>query len=545
MSRLHRRDLLKLTAAAYLTRRLPRLTAAEPPSRPVMGRVEGYALAAPAGEAVLAAGGNAVDAAVAAALVAAVVGPQHCGVGGYGGHMTIATGDGSKVAAIDFNTAAPAAATPDMFAPDANGQVKDRINFYGWKAAGVPGILAGMQLALDRFGSKTFADVAEPAIRYARDGFPVSSNLATALRANQKRLAADPASAKLYLPDGEPPKAGSTMTIPDLAALLETLAKRGSVDSFYRGDIAARIAAAFQAHGGLVTTADLAAYHAREVEPLALAWRGATIRTPPPTAGGATILETLAILKALNWDQWPADDPRSLPAQLEAMRLAWDDRLRFFGDPVKGDVPLGRILSQEHASELAGKVQQALRDHKPVPAQTDGRPAGGTVNLCAVDGHGMMVAVTLTHGGSFGAQVTVDGLGLTLGHGMSRFDPRPGHPNSPGPGKRPLHNMCPTVVLRDGKPVMAVGARGGRKIPNAILEVLAQTIGRGVALKDAVAAPRVHTEGGLRVELETAWPESAAARLKEGGYTVVRAPSAFVSAVWRDPASGAVGGASR
>src|SRR5581483_1341724 len=246
------------------------------------------------------------------ALVAAVVGPQHCGVGGYGGHMTIATGDGSKVAAIDFNTAAPAAATPDMFTPDAQGRVPGQVNFYGWKAAGVPGPLAGMQLALDHFGTKKFAEVAAPAIRYARDGFPVSTNLAGALRANQKRLAAHPASAKLYLPGGEPPKAGSTMKNPDLAALLETLAKRGTVDSFYRGDIAAKIAAAFQAHGGLVTASDLAAYQAREVEPLALAWRGATIRTPPPTAGGATILETIAILKTLNWDRWTADDPRSL-----------------------------------------------------------------------------------------------------------------------------------------------------------------------------------------------------------------------------------------
>jgi gamma-glutamyltranspeptidase/glutathione hydrolase len=542
---LDRRDALKLTAGICLGGSLPRLGASEPTARIDKGRVEGHPEPSKAGEKVLAEGGNAVDAAVAAALVATVVTPHLCGVGGYGGHMIIATGDGSKVTAIDFNTTAPAAAAPDMFALDADGQVRGQANVYGWKAVGVPGTLAGLQLALDRFGSKRLVEVAEPALRLARDGFPVSMTLANAIRANQKRLANDPGSAKLLLPGGASPKAGSVMKNTDLAGLLETLAKRGSVESFYRGDIAAKLAAAYRQHGGLVTEADLAAYQAREVDPLTLTWRGATVRTPPPTAGGATVLETLAILKDLGWDQWPADDPRLFRARLEALRLAWDDRLKYFGDPVKGNVRLSRILSTEHATELAAKVQQALRDNQPVPAQTDGRSAGGTAHFSAIDGHGMMVAVTLTHGGSFGAQVTVDGLGLTLGHGLSRFDPRPGHPNSPGPGKRPLHNMCPTVVLHESRPVLAVGGRGGRRIPNAVLEVLAQFIGRTVNPADAIAASRLHTEGGLRVELEPAWPEATAARLKDIGYTVVRAPSSVVSAVWLDTKSGTVQGASR
>jgi gamma-glutamyltranspeptidase / glutathione hydrolase len=194
---------------------------------------------------------------------------------------------------------------------------------------------------------------------------------------------------------------------------------------------------------------------------------------------------------------------------------------------------------------LAETVQRALREGKPAPAQTDGRSAGGTTHLSAADANGMMVAITLTHGGSFGAQVTVPGLGLTLGHGMSRFDPRPGHPNAPGPGKRPLHNMCPTVVLRDGRPVLAVGGRGGRRIPNAVFAVLAQAVGRNVALTEAVAAKRLHTEGGLRVELEPGWPEADAARLRAVGYTVARAPSAVVSAVGRDPTAGTLVSASR
>ncbi|HTK76170.1 MAG TPA: gamma-glutamyltransferase, partial [Gemmataceae bacterium] len=394
-------------------------------------------------------------------------------------------------------------------------------------------------------------DVAGAAIRLARDGFPVMPGMATAVRAARARLSKDAGSAALYLRNGEPPAANSRATNPDLAAMLETLACRGSAESFYRGDIAARIAAAFKAGGGLVTEADMAAYRAREIEPLTFAWNGLTVRTPPPTAGGATALQALSVLKALGWDRWPADDPRAARARVETLRLCWDDRLKYLGDPVGQAVPDSTksqtqpdLLGTHRISDLAAKVAQSLRDGKPVVAHSDGRTAGGTIHLSAADAKGMMVAITLTHGGSFGAQVTVPGLGLTLGHGMSRFDPRPNHPNSPGPGKRPLHNMCPTLVLKDGRPVVAVGGRGGRKIPNALFEVLAQHVGRGTSMADAIAGPRLHTEGGMRLEHEKALPEADVARFKAAGYTVVQAASAVASAVWRDD-SGGYRGASR
>jgi gamma-glutamyltranspeptidase/glutathione hydrolase len=517
---------------------------ADDTTRTAVGRVEGHLEGAKAGLEILAAGGNAADACVAAALVAAVVSPFHCGPGGYGGAAIVATADGKTVAGIDFNTTAPAAARPDMYELTSKGGVKGQESMYGWKAVGVPGTLAGLQRVLDRFGTRKFGDVAARAIRYARDGFSVTSQIANAKK-NELRLAKDPASAKLYFANGEAPKLGSTLTNLDLAAMLETLARRGSVESFYRGDIGAKIAAAIQTGGGLVTAADMAAYHALDVEPVSFRWRGLDVRTPPPTAGGATALETLGILKALRWDEWDRASPQSLAAQVEALRLAWDDRLKYFGDPTKVDVPLSRLLGEEHAHELAGKVQVALRENKPAAAQTDNRPADGTQHLSAVDRDGMMVAITLTHGGYFGAQVTVDGLGLTLGHGMSRFDPHPARANSIAPGKRPLHNMSPTVVLRDGRPEMIMGGRGGRKIPNAVYEVLAEHVGRGAAPRAAVAAPRIHTEGGLKVELEKDWSESAMKQLQATGYTVTRATSAVVSAVWRDPATSEIGGSSR
>ncbi len=544
-----RRDLLQRAGAVLLSNVLIRagVAAAEPPppTRQGAGRVVGHPEAARVGAEVLAGGGNAVDAAVAAALTAGVVAVHQCGIGGYGGHLVIAPADGSKVTAIDFNSAAPAAARADMFPLDKDGAVKGRVNQLGWLAAGVPGTLAGLQLALDRYGTQPFRKLVQPAIRFARDGFPVGKNLAAAIRASRPQLAKDPASARLLLPDGAPPPAGSTFRNPDLADLLQSLAERNSVDAFYRGDIARRIAAAFHKHGGLVTEADLAAYRAREVEPLHFAWRGYTVATAPLTAGGLTVLEGLAILQALEWEKRPADDPRTLRARLEALRIAWDDRLRWLGDPAQVAVPVERLLSAAYVRKMASRVEAALRDGKMVRATTDGRSAGGTVHLSAVDGRGMMVALTLTHGGSFGAQVAVDGLGLILGHGMSRFDPRPGRPNSPGPGKRPLHNMCPTVVLKDGKPRCALGGHGGRRIPNAVFDVLTRYVGRDATLADAVAAPRLHTEGGTSVVVEPNWPDAAVEHLRAVEYTVTRGPSAGVEAVARDPRSGEFQVASR
>jgi gamma-glutamyltranspeptidase/glutathione hydrolase len=323
------------------------------------------------------------------------------------------------------------------------------------------------------------------------------------------------------------------------------LAERGSVDAFYRGAIAQRIAAAFKKQGGLVTEADLAAYHAREVEPLTFRWRGYTVRTAPLTAGGLTVCEALAILQALEWEKRPAHDPRTTRARLETLRIAWDDRLQFLGDPEHSEVPVQRLLSAAHARKMAERIEAALREGKMVRAATDGWSADGTVHLSAVDGQGMMVAVTLTHGSHFGAMVGVDGLGLILGHGMSRFDPRPGRPNSPGPGKRPLHNMCPTIVLKEGKPICALGGHGGRKIPNAIFDVLARYVGQDATLAAAIAAPRLHTEGGESVMMEPSWPDADVEHLRAFGYTVTRGPGAGVNAVALDLHSGQIQSAAR
>lgn len=504
---------------------------------PAKGLVNGQMHGAAAGNAVLAAGGNAVDAIVSAALVAGVVAVQSTGIGGYGGHLVVAKPDG-KMFAIDFNSTAPAALKAESFAADEQGRVKDNVNTYGWLAAGVPGVLAGLQLALDRFGTKTFAELVKPAIRFARDGFKVSKGSATAISGSKERLARDPGSAKLLFDKGMPLAEGATYRNPKLGDMLEKLADRGGVATFYKGDIADQIAAAFKKNGGLVTADDLAAYRALEVKPLVFDFAGHTIYTPPPTAGGLTTLQALSILKALDWPKLDPKDPATTHARIEALRIAWNDRLKHLGDPKQTDLPIDRLLTEKYAKECAERVRAAVKVKKAIAGRTDDRPADGTIHLNAVDKTGMMVALTCTHGGNFGAQVTIDELGLILGHGMSRFDPRAGRANSPGPGKRPLHNMCPTIVVKDGKPMQTLGATGGRRIVNTVFDFLAWRLGQSLPQVEAVKAPRMHTEGSTALILEASWPAAVNEHLKSVGYELKPGPGATLHTIERDPKDG-------
>jgi len=532
---LTRRQFVQAGGAAWLMLHAGRTIGAQNASESalVVGQPQGAAAAA----AILAEGGNAVDAAVTAALVAGVVAVPMCGIGGYGGHIVIGWPDG-RATSIDFNSTAPAAARSDMFALDEQGRVRGGISHHGWLAAGVPGTLAGLQLALDRFGTRQLSRVMEPAIRFAREGFVVNKGFARAIQGAAKQFQRDPGSAKLFFVDEKPLAEGATFRNPDLAKLLEQLAADNSVADFYRGQIARRIAIEFRKQGGLVTEQDLAIYEAREVTPLSLTWRGATMHTAPLTAGGLSTLQALATLKTLEWENLDPADPKTTHARVEALRLAWHDRLRLLGDPEGADDPTQRLLSAEYAERSADRVRDAVRQQRLIPSNTDGRTAGGTVHLSAVDRSGMMVAVTLTHGEGFGAQVTVDGLGLVLGHGMSRFEPKPGHPNSIRPGRRPLNNMCPTLVFRGGEPVVALGATGGRRIPNTLYDVLLGLAGRGQSLSTAAAAPRMHTEGSDRIELAKGWGDAETEYLKQVGYLVVSGNGANLNGIERDPHTG-------
>jgi len=241
-------------------------------------------------------------------------------------------------------------------------------------------------------------------------------------------------------------------------------------------------------------------------------------------------LEALSVLKALKWQERPAGAART-HAYLETLRLAWHDRLNLLGDPEHASVPVKRLLSESYADELAERVDRAVRQGKPVDATGTPRQDGGTVHLSAGDRQGNLVALTLTHGNGFGARVTVDGLGLVLGHGMSRFHAGTGHPNSPGPGKRPLHNMCPTIVKRAGRPVLALGGAGGRRIPNALIAVLSQFVGLRTSAQQAVATPRMHSEGAMEARVDAKLAVKEVEHLHAMGYRISRGSVAKASAV--------------
>ncbi|MBC8116400.1 MAG: gamma-glutamyltransferase, partial [Candidatus Saccharimonas sp.] len=313
---LTRRSFMGLSSVAAGAWLVPGISVGGDDSQPVKGLVKGEPTAEKVGQQVLAEGGNAFDAIVAAALTAAIAVPYQTGIGGYGGSAVLATAGGKRITAVDFNSTAPAAATPDMFRKLE--PLGDR-HRYGWLASGVPGILAGLQLILDRFGSRSFAEVAQPAIRLAREGIPVTGALASSLQAAATQFAKDEGSRKLYLRGDKPLPNGELFRNPELAELLATLAQRGSVESFYRGDIAQRIAEAFQKHGGLVTAKDFAGYQAREVQPLMLTCGESTIHTAPLTAGGLTVLQALTILSAMKWDR--LDAGVRTHARIEALRL--------------------------------------------------------------------------------------------------------------------------------------------------------------------------------------------------------------------------------
>ncbi|MBL9176768.1 MAG: gamma-glutamyltransferase family protein [Verrucomicrobiaceae bacterium] len=495
-----------------------------------LGYVVGEPVVEGIGAKILADGGNAVDALIATALAGAITQPHQTGIGGYATHGMFAMDGGRRIAALDANTVAPAAFTKDIFKPDDKGQVPDRKNHHGWLATGVPGVIAGLKLALDEFGTMPFAEVLRPAIQLARDGFPVPASLAAAITRLKTSFEKDAGSARLYLPRGIAPVAGSFFKNPELAEVLATLAKANSIEPFYRGDIAQRIAEGFAKNGGLVTKDDLAAYHARLVEPLKLSWGEHTIHTPPLLCGGITVLQMLAILKALKWDTI-ADGRQRLVLRVEAMRLAWRDRLALLGDPEFGPVPHERLLSEDYAAECAEKILAAVKTGKILEPDFNTTTQGGTLSFSACDKHGNIAALTLTHGDGFGAHVTVDGLGLTLGHGMSRFDPRPDHPNAPGPRKRPLHNMVPVLITKGTQPVVAIGGRGGRRIPNAMLEFLTQHIIRSRPFGESLASPRLHTEGGKAVEHQKEWPKASIDALSKAGYAVKPGGSATLSGV--------------
>jgi gamma-glutamyltranspeptidase / glutathione hydrolase len=457
--------------------------------------------ASEAGRQILRAGGNAVDAAVAVGYALAVVDPC-CGNIGGGGFMLIHRADG-RDSVVNFRETAPAAAHAAMFLDSAGNPARER-SLYGYLAVGVPGTVMGLDRALSEHGRLGRAAVMAPAIALARDGFVLGEADAAILAGRADRLGGDRAAAQIFIrPDGSPYRAGDRLVQRDLAASLALIAEQGP-PAFYRGPIAAAIAAAAAEQGGILTAEDLAAYTIAVAPPVSCTYRGFVILSaPPPSAGGIILCEMLNVLAGWDMARSGGGSALSLHRMAETMRHAYVDRNSALGDPLFAADPRARLLSPDYAAA----IRAAVADDKATPSATLGpgvapheRPE--TTHYSVVDAEGNAVAVTYTLNGNFGAAVVAPGTGILLNNEMDDFAARPGAANLFGlvqgaanaiaPGKRPLSSMSPTIVIKDGQAVLVLGSPGGPRITTAVLETLVNIIDFGLAPEEAVTAARFH-----------------------------------------------------
>ncbi|WP_267356856.1 MULTISPECIES: gamma-glutamyltransferase [unclassified Methylobacterium] len=483
-----------------------------PPARAASGpAVEGengmvvssQRLASQVGTDILRAGGNAVDAAVAVAYAEAVVNPC-CGNLGGGGFLVLHAADG-RSRFINFRETAPAAATRDMYL-DAAGNVVTGVSLRGWKAAGVPGTVLGLNTALAQYGTLPLAQVMAPAIALARDGFVLTRGDTDILESGTKLFAAQANVARIFLrPDGSPWRPGDRLVQADLARTLQAIAERGA-DAFYKGAIPAAVEAASRAGGGLLNAADFAAYTVTESEPLTCRYRGATILSaPPPSSGGVTLCEILGILDGYDLPAAGFNSARSVHLMVEAMRRAYADRNLLLGDPAFVANPVAQLLSPAYLDKLRASIQPdratPSAEIRPDPG-LETHERAETTHISVMDRAGNAASLTYTINGYFGAGVIAGDTGFLLNDEMDDFTVKTGVPNLFGlvqgtknaiqPGKRPLSSMAPTIVLRDGKVALVAGSPGGSRIITINAQTLINMLDFGMEPQAAVDAPRIH-----------------------------------------------------
>ncbi len=451
------------------------------------------------GLSVLEAGGNAVDAAVAVALTLAVTHPQAGNLGG-GGFLVYRSLAGD-VATIDFRERAPASATRDMYlAPDGSVDV-DKVQL-GVTAAGVPGSPAGLLHALQKFGTKNLAEVAEPAIRLAREGFAVDQHLASSLRAKRRQLSRFPSTRAVFFRDDEPLAQGDVLVQADLAATLERFAE-GGLKGFYEGETATRLAAHMARDGGFVTADDLRAYAPRERAPLHAEYRGYEVFSMgPPSSGGVAMIQMLNMLSAYDLGAFGFGSSDYIHLLTEVMRRAYADRGRWLGDPDHYDVPVEGLLSRGYAEKLWATIDLDRMSEVAPGSPPGAKESDDTTHFSIIDRDGNAVSCTTTINSTFGSCCVADGCGFFLNNEMDDFSAKPGVPNQFGliggkanaiaPGKRMLSSMTPTIVCKDGALRYVLGAPGGGRIITGVMQVLLNVVDHGMPLHRAVEAPRVH-----------------------------------------------------
>ena len=465
-------------------------------------------------------GGNAVDAAVATAFAISVFEPNASGIGG-GGFMLIRMAKTGKTVVIDYREKAPAKATPDMFVLDENGKVVNDEITVGGKASGVPGTVAGLLTALEKYGTMKRADVMAPAIKYAGEGIIVSKNLEGIIQDNYEKLVKFDAASEVYLKDGLPYEAGDRLVNKDLAATLTKISKEGK-KAFYEGEIAKKIADEVQKQGGLMTVEDLKNYTIEEREPVVGKYRDYTIIScPPASSGGTHIVQLLNMVENYDLKAMGDNTPESWHIWAESMKQAFADRAEYMGDTAYVKVPLKGLTSKEYAKEVVKKIdlEKAGKDIKiGDPSKYE---SGSTTHFSVMDKDGNMVAVTQTINYFFGSGVVVPGTGIMMNNEIDDFVPQKNMKNSIEGGKRPLSSMSPTLVLDPkNRPLMTIGSPGATRIIPAVALTISNVIDHGMTLQEAINAPRIAQFQSGKLNAEGRMSFESYNKLQEMGHEI-------------------------
>jgi gamma-glutamyltranspeptidase/glutathione hydrolase len=516
--------------------------------------VSSHRLADAIGQQVLDNGGNAVDAAVAVGYALAVVLPAAGNVGG--GGFAIIHNAGKETVAIDFREKAPLAASRDMYL-DSDGNVIPDASTVGYKAAGVPGTVMGLNAMLAKYGTKTLAEIIAPSIKLAEEGFETNIFGATTMADYAERFAKFESSKKYFLkPDGTSYKEGELFVQKDLAEVLKRVAKNGS-DGFYKGTTAKLIADDMAKNGGLITLEDLEKYNIAWREPVKGTYRGYDIISmSPPSSGGTHLAQILNVMENANIGELGFASSETLRITAEAMRYAYADRSEYMGDPDFVKVPVDRLISKEYAKSIYDKIaaaKGATPSSEVKPGLSPIKEGTSTTHYSVVDKNGNAVSVTYTINDWYGSGAAVMGAGFLLNNEMDDFAAKAGVPNIYGlvgsdansiaPGKRPLSSMSPSLVLKDGKLFMVVGSPGGSRIITTTLQVISNVIDHGMDISEAIEAPRIHMQwlpDELRSE-KYGIAKDVADKLGVMGYKVtVQDPMGDVNGILVDPETGEI-----
>ncbi len=508
-----------------------------------------HPLAAKAGAEILLEGGNAVDAAIACAFAVGVVEPMMSGIGG-GGAMLIHLAGQDRRIAIDFLPRAPRRASPEMYRLVSN---EPAFNLFGWpavendenvlghRAVMIPGTVAGLCLAHARHGRLPLSCIMEPAIRLAEEGYVVDWYICTTIASLARRLREFPETARIFLPDGLPPASHvrtylptDPLRQPDLAETLRRIARNGP-DEFYSGETGRLLIDDMAANGGLIDAEDLKGFQPIVSEALLHgSYRGIELATIPAPTGAVTALETLNILERFDLAGMGFGSPDALHLMIEAQRLAFLDRFANLASPEHADRQWRRLVDKEFAQQRAQVIRFDRAAPEAAGVDLPIGDAGCTTHLCTGDADGNLVSLTNTVGDLFGSFVTPPSTGVLLNNGMVWFNPEAGHLNSVAGGKRPLSNATLFLGYREGRPCMALGAPGGRRVITSVLQSIAHHADFGMTLQEAVAAPRVHCEGPI-AQVDDRLPAASLVELEARGHELLRLEETYTTANFARP----------